>query len=81
MTSWTAFWLLVAIFYICKMIKYIVNKLTYNNIQAIKDIARESYRNEIQKEIDRLKMNLKKEFDDSHNTVSDILDVLYKEEK
>lgn len=81
MTGWSAFWLFIAIFYIGKVLKYIIDKLTYNNVKAIRDIARDRYEIEIKKEIKRLRMNLKKEFDNSYDRVSDILDILYKEEK
>lgn len=81
MTGWAAFWLFIAIFYIGKLMKYIIDRITYNNVKAIRDIARDRYENEIKKEIKRLRMNLRKEFDNSYDRVSDILDILYREEK
>lgn len=77
MTGWAAFWYCLFGYTI---IKYIVNKLTYDKNKAIKELAKEQCNQIIKEELKKLKPNLKSKFDEVYDRVCDVIDLICKED-
>ena len=75
-TGWGCFWIG---WFTYEIVKYVVNKLTYNRNKAIKELAREQYNKAIKEEIKKLKFGMKSKFDEVYDRVIDMLDLIIDE--